>query len=59
MADLIDRAIEDSGCDAIGCAGVGAARAIIDPVSGVISAGPETPSWSPEWANFDVRGELA
>lgn len=60
LVDLIDRAIEDSGATRSDVLGVGVGvRAIIDPVSGVISAGPETPSWSPEWANFDVRGELA
>jgi predicted NBD/HSP70 family sugar kinase len=34
-------------------------RAIVDPVSGVISAGPETPGWSQSWANFAIRDALS
>ncbi len=60
LVELVDRAIADAGVpdDEILGVGVGV-RAIIDPVSGVISAGPETPTWSPVWADFDLRHLLA
>ncbi len=60
LVELIERAIANAGVpdDEILGVGVGV-RAIIDPVSGVISAGPETPRWSPVWADFDLRHLLA
>lgn len=60
LVDLVDRAIEDAGVNRDQVLGVGVGvRAIIDPVSGIISAGPETPTWSPVWIDFDVRDQLA
>jgi predicted NBD/HSP70 family sugar kinase len=34
-------------------------RAVVDPISGVITGGPETPAWSPAWIDFAIRDELA
>jgi len=60
LVSLVDRALADAGISQQQVLGAGAGvRAIIDPVSGVISAGPETPSWSPLWSDFDLRAELA
>jgi predicted NBD/HSP70 family sugar kinase len=57
---LIDAAISDAGIPRSQIVGVGTGvRAIIDPVSGIITAGPETPAWSPLWADFDLRNQLA
>jgi predicted NBD/HSP70 family sugar kinase len=60
LVTLIDAAVADAGVPRSQILGVGiGVRAIIDPVSGVITAGPETPAWSPLWADFDLRNELA
>lgn len=59
LVSLVDRALADACVSQQQVLGAGAGvRAIIDPVSGVISAGPETPSWSPLWSEFDLRAEL-
>ncbi len=60
LVALVEAALTDADVvpDQVLGAGVGV-RAIVDPVSGVISAGPETPSWSPLWSDFDLRAELA
>lgn len=34
-------------------------RAVVDPIRGVITAGPETPGWSPAWMDFAILDELA
>jgi predicted NBD/HSP70 family sugar kinase len=60
LVGLIDAAISDAGVSRTQIVGVGAGvRAIIDPVSGVITAGPETPRWSPVWFDFNLRDQLA
>lgn len=60
LVDLVDRAVADAGLRGEQILGVGVGvRAIIDPISGVISAGPETPSWSPDWMGFDLRDQLS
>lgn len=60
LVELIDAAIVDAGVPRNQIMGVGAGvRAIIDPISGVITAGPETPRWSPVWFDFDLRDQLA
>lgn len=60
LVDLVDRVVGDARVPKHQILGVGVGvRAIIDPVSGVISAGPETPAWSPVWVDFDVRDQLA
>ncbi len=60
LVELVDRAIADAGVPEDEILGIGVGvRAIVDPVSGVISAGPETPAWSPVWADFDLRDLLA
>ena len=60
LVALVDAALADAEVvsEQILGAGVGV-RAIVDPVSGIVSAGPETPSWSPLWSDFDLRTELA
>lgn len=60
LSELIQRAVTDAEIrvESVLGAGVGV-RAIVDPVSGIVAAGPETPSWSPLWAEFDLRAELA
>lgn len=59
LVDLTERAVRDSGIDPEEIRGVGVGvRAIIDPITGVISAGPETPAWSPIWVDFDLRAAL-
>jgi predicted NBD/HSP70 family sugar kinase len=60
LGHLIDRSLADADVPPSQILGVGiGVRAIIDPISGVISAGPETPRWSPLWVGFDLRAELA
>lgn len=60
LVELVDRAIADADVPEDQILGIGVGvRAIVDPVSGVISAGPETPAWSPVWADFDLRDLLA
>ena len=60
LVALVDRAIVDAGVPREEVLGIGVGvRAIVDPISGVISAGPETPTWSPIWADFDLRNLLA
>ena len=60
LVELVDAALADAGVSREQVLGVGVGvRAIIDPVSGVISAGPETPAWSPIWVDFDLRNQLA
>ncbi len=57
---LIDVAIAAASVSDTQILGVGAGvRAIIDSVSGIITAGPETPAWSPLWADFDLRDQLS
>lgn len=60
ITGLVSRAIESANVllDQVLGVGVGV-RAIIDPVSGVIASGPETPHWSPVWVDFDLRQELS
>ena len=60
LVALVDRAIVDAGVPKSEVLGIGVGvRAIVDSVSGVISAGPETPTWSPIWVDFDLRNLLA
>ncbi len=60
LVALVDCAIVDAGIPKAEVLGIGVGvRAIVDPVSGVISAGPETPTWSPVWVDFDLRNLLA
>lgn len=60
LVALVDRAIVDAGVPKAEVLGIGVGvRAIVDPVSGVISAGPETPTWSPIWVDFDLRNLLS
>lgn len=60
LGALIDTAVADAAVPRSQILGVGVGvRAIVDPVSGVITAGPETPTWSPLWADFDLRDQLA
>lgn len=60
LTNMVDRVVEQSGVPREQVLGVGVGvRAIVDPVSGVISAGPETPTWSPIWVDFDLRHQLA
>ncbi|HET9662373.1 MAG TPA: ROK family transcriptional regulator [Thermomicrobiales bacterium] len=57
---LIDVAIAAASISDTQIMGAGAGvRAIIDPVSGIITAGPETPAWSPLWVDFDLRDQLS
>jgi len=60
LVDLVDEALAHAGVSPSRVLGIGVGvRAIIDPISGVISAGPETPAWSPIWVDFDLRDQLA
>jgi predicted NBD/HSP70 family sugar kinase len=54
--DVIDRA-SISSSDILGL-GVGL-RAVVDPITGVIAGGPETPKWSAAWIDFAIRDELS
>lgn len=59
LAALLDTALVNANVAPEHVLGVGVGvRAIVDPVSGIIAAGPETPSWSPLWSDFDLRAEL-
>lgn len=60
LVELVDAAVVDAAISSTQILGVGAGvRAIIDPISGIISAGPEAPAWSPHWTDFDLRDQLA
>ncbi|MCC6945601.1 MAG: ROK family transcriptional regulator [Thermomicrobiales bacterium] len=60
LKELVDLVLDDTGVDAAGVLGLGVGlRAIVDPVTGIVSAGPEAPSWSPSWTNFAIRDELS
>lgn len=60
MQELVEQILGETGIDPAAVLGLGVGlRAIVDPVTGIISAGPEAPSWSPSWTNFAIRDELS
>ncbi len=60
LRELVDRALLESRIGPMSVLGLGVGlRAIVDPVTGTVSAGPETPGWSPSWSNFAIRDELS
>ncbi len=60
LREFVDSTLRRANIDETSVLGLGVGfRAVVDPVTGTISAGLETPQHTPSWSNFSVRAELA
>ena len=59
VVQLVNAVLANASVDSDKVLGLGVGlRAVVDPITGVIAGGPETPMWSPAWINFAIRDEL-
>jgi N-acetylglucosamine repressor len=60
IGELVEEALGQAGVESAEVLGLGVGlRGVVDPVTGTIVGGPETPGWVPSWIDFPIRDELA